>query len=274
MFRRGWQQADATVIVARNLVSTGDGLAGMDSKSELVIEVHPADGNGFRAEAKISYLGVNLKQRRMTPPEVGDTIRVEYDPMSHDVKVLLDETHDRKTLARQKDDAFQAALDAPIGSAAPLRTDGAEALAKAGLGDLLQGATTSVGSHGEILIETAPQVLVQSDGEEPVAVTSHALDPSFGGAAGIQANGVPCSAVVLAVIPLPGQRTSMGEDATGLVMSVTVPGLDPYQSQTGMYVPPAALALLAPGVELVGKAIVATNDAVVIDWSAFLGDRT
>jgi hypothetical protein len=57
-------------------------------------------------------------------------------------------------------------------------------------------------------------------------------------------------------------------------MLVTVPCLDPYQSQTGTYVPPAALALLAPGAELTGKAIVGTNDAVVIDWSAFLRDRS
>ena len=273
MFRRGWKEADATVIVARNFVSTADGIAGMDSKSDLVIEVHPSEGDAFRAEAKISYLGVNLKQRRMSPPEVGDTIRVEYDPKSHDVKVLLDETHDRKMIAKQKDDAFRSALDAPIGSAAPMRADVAAALHKAGFGDLLQGATTSTGSHGEIVIESAPQVFVQSDGEAPVAVTSHALDPSFGGAAGITANGVPCNAVVLAVVPLPGQKTSMGEDATGLVMLVTVPGLDPYQAQTGTYVPPAALALLTPGVELTGKAIVGTNDAVAIDWPAFLRDR-
>ncbi|MGZ4671700.1 MAG: hypothetical protein ACXVLX_16030 [Ilumatobacteraceae bacterium] len=273
MFRRGWKQADATVIVARNFVSTADGLAGMDSKSELVIEVHPSDGEAFRSEAKISYLGVNLKQRRMSPPEVGETIRVEYDPKSHDVKVLLDETHDRKMIAKQKDDAFRSALDAPIGSAAPMRADVAAALDRAGLGDLLHGATTSTGSHGEIVIESAPQVLVQSDGEEPVTVTSHPLDPSFGGAAGIMANGVPCTAVVLAVVPLPGQKTSMGEDATGLVMLVTVPGFDPYQAQTGTYVPPAALALLAPGVELTGKAIVGTNDAVAIDWAAFMRDR-
>ncbi|MGZ4805467.1 MAG: hypothetical protein ACXV5U_03715 [Ilumatobacteraceae bacterium] len=273
MFRRGWKQADATVIVARNFVSTADGLAGMDSKSELVIEVHPSDGEAFRSEAKISYLGVNLKQRRMSPPEVGETIRVEYDPKSHDVKVLLDETHDRKMIAKQKDDAFRSALDAPIGSAAPMRADVAAALDRAGLGDLLHGATTSTGSHGEIVIESAPQVLVQSDGEEPVTVTSHPLDPSFGGAADIMANGVPCTAVVLAVVPLPGQKTSMGEDATGLVMLVTVPGFDPYQAQTGTYVPPAALALLAPGVELTGKAIVGTNDAVAIDWAAFMRDR-
>jgi hypothetical protein len=270
MFRRGWKQADATVIVARNYVSTADGAAGMDSSSDLVVEVHPDDGEAFRAEVKISYLGFNLKQRRMSPPAVGDTMRVEYDPKSHDVKVLPDEAHDRKAIGKQKDDDFKAALNAPVGSAAPMSGDVAAALQRAGLGDLLDGATVSAGAHGETVIETAPQVLVQSDGEEPVAVPSHALDPTFGGAAGILANGVPCSAVVLAVIPLPGQKTSTGEDATGMVMSVTIPGFDPFQAQTGMYVPPAALARLGPGAELPAKTITGNNDAVAIDWDAFL----
>jgi hypothetical protein len=272
MFRRGWKEADATVIVARNYVSTADGLAGKDSSSDLVVEVRPTDGEPFRAEAKISYLGINLEQRRMTPPAVGDTIRVEYDAKSHDVKVLLDETHDRRLIEQHKNDSFQAALDAPIGSAPPLDGGVAEALQRAGLGSLLEGATVTRGEHGETVVQSAPEVLVQSDGEQPVAVRSHALDPAVGGAAGILASGVPCTAVVLAVIPLPGQKTSMGEDATGMVMSVTIPGFDPFQAQAGMYVPPAALSRLAAGSLLTGKAMPGMHDAVAIDWNAFLAE--
>jgi hypothetical protein len=111
-----------------------------------------------------------------------------------------------------------------------------------------------------------------SDGEEPVEVTSHPIDPAVGGAAGIRANGVPCRATVLAVVPLTGHKTSAGEDATGLVLSVTIEDHPPFQAQTGMYVPPAAMPRLAPGVELVGKAIVGHNDAVAIDWNAFMND--
>jgi hypothetical protein len=259
------------VIVARNFVSTAADLAGKDSKSELVVEVHPdGDDEPFRAEVTLSYLGFNLKQRRMSPPEVGDILRVEYDPKDHDVKVLVDESHDRKAIAKHKDDAFQAALDAPVGSAPPMNDDVTKALQQAGLGDLLGGATISSGRPGEIVIETAPQVFVQSDGEAPVAVTAHAMDPSVGGAAGILANGVPCRATVLAVVPLPGQKTSLGEDATGLVMSVRIPGHAPFQAQTGAYVPPAALARLTAGSEVVGTALPGVNDAVVIDWNAFL----
>ena len=154
MFHRGWKQADATVIVARHFVSTATDVAGLDSKSELVIEVHPADG------------------------------------------------------------------------------------------------------------------------EQPVEVTSHAMDPSVGGLAGIRTNGVACRAIVLAIIPLPGQKTSAGEDATGLVLSVTINGQAPFQAQTGMYVPAAALDRLAPGDELDGKALPGKNDAVAIDWNTYLGAGT
>jgi hypothetical protein len=274
MFHRGWKQADATVIVARHFVSTANDLAGLDSKSELVVEVHPADGDAFRAEAKISYLGFNMKQRRMTPPEVGETIRVEYDAKSHDVKVLLDETHDRKAIRNEKDAAFQTALDAPVGTAAPMRADVAKALARAGLGGLLDGATVGIGGQIDTVIQVPPKVFVQSDGEEPVEVTSHAMDPSVGGLAGIRTNGVACRATVMAIIPLPGQKTSVGEDATGLVLSVTINGQAPFQAQTGMYVPAAALDRLAPGDELDGKALPGKNDAVAIDWNAYLGAGT
>jgi hypothetical protein len=53
-------------------------------------------------------------------------------------------------------------------------------------------------------------------------------------------------------------------------MSVTIAGQIPYQAQCGAYVPPAALAKLTPGAELVGTALPGNNDAVVIDWNAFL----
>jgi hypothetical protein len=245
MFGKGWKQADAIVIAARNFVSTADGIAGQDSKSELVLEVHPDDGEAFRAETKISYLGFNMKERRMTPPVVGETLRVEYNP-KHQVKVLLDEAHDRKAIEKQRADDFQAALDAPIGVAAV-------------------GDSAAAGPS---------QILVQSGDEAPVAVPLHAMDPALGGAAGILANGVPCRATVLAVVPLAGQKTSTGEDATGLVLSVVVSGQSPYQAQSGMYVPPAALSLLTPGVELVGKAVVGNNDAVAIDWNAFITSQS
>jgi hypothetical protein len=273
MFKKGWKQADAIVIVARNFVSTADGVAGQDAKSELVLEVHPEGEEPFRAEAKISFLGFSMKQRRMTPPAVGETIRVEYDPKSHDVKVLPDEKHDRKAIKKQTADDFQSALDAPIGSAPPMRTDVANALRAAGLGDVVDGGTITPDAQCGTVLSGPPRIVVQSGAEPPVEVPLHAMDPSLGGAAGILANGLPCRATVLAVVPLAGQKTSTGEDATGLVLTVTIAGQPPHQAQTGMYVPPAALGRLAPGSELVGKAVVGNNDAIAIDWNAFISTQ-
>lgn len=246
MFKRGWKQADATVVVARNYVATADNLAGHDSHSDLVVEVHPSDEPAFRAETSIHYLGFKLHERRMTPPTVGETIRVEYRPKNHEVKVLLDETHDRRAIKHAEDDEFQAALAAPVGASAP-------------------AAATSV-------ISDPPPILVQSDGDAaPVEVATHALDPSFGGAAGILARGAPCRATLLAVVPMPGRKTSTGEDATGLVLAVTAESGEMFQAQIGMYVPPAALARLAPGADLPGRTLPSEhNDAVAIDWNAFL----
>lgn len=146
-----------------------------------------------------------MTQRRMSPPQVGETIRVEYNPKNHDVRVLLDEAHDRKALERHKADDFQAALDAPVCTPPPLQDDVARALRGAGLGDLVDGGQ--------------PQIMVQSEGEQPVAVPLHAMDPSVGGAAGILAT------------------------------------------------------VLTPGIELDGKAIFGNNDAVAIDWNAFINRR-
>ena len=270
MFHRGWKEADAPVIIARDYVSTAENISGLDSSSDVVVEVHPEGDDAFRAEAHISYLGLNLEQHRMSPPAVGDTIRVRYNPKNHEVEVLYDEAHDRKTTEQEKDKAFKAALDAPVGSGPPINDDVAKVLERAGLGDLLDGATIGPGGSIETVIQTAALVFIQSDGEAPVPLTTHAMDPSVGGAAGTLANGVPCQATLLAVIPLPGQKTSTGEDATGLVMSVTIAGQAPYQAQVGAYVPPAALARLAPGAEFEGKAMPGNNDAVAIDWNAFL----
>lgn len=55
MFHRGWKEADATVIVARDYVSTAENIAGLDSSSDVVVEVHPEGDDAFRAEAHISY---------------------------------------------------------------------------------------------------------------------------------------------------------------------------------------------------------------------------
>ena len=89
MFGREWKNATATVIVSEQYVAAGNSAAGMPSHTRMVVEVHPPDGAAFRAKVTLSHLGVNLTQRRMNPPQVGETLQVRYNPKNHDVKVLL-----------------------------------------------------------------------------------------------------------------------------------------------------------------------------------------
>jgi hypothetical protein len=69
MFGRGWEDAQATVVAADNLV----------------LEVHPESQPAFRARATIRMLGMKL--RRVVPPNVGDIVQVRFDPKSREVKV-------------------------------------------------------------------------------------------------------------------------------------------------------------------------------------------
>jgi hypothetical protein len=82
---------------------------------------------------------------------------------------------------------------------------------------------------------------------------------------------VACRAILLGVVSLDA-KTSTGQDATGLVLSVTVVGCAPYQAQVGLYVPPEAVTLLNLGADLPAKALPAQTDAVAIDWAAALAD--
>lgn len=65
-------------------------------------------------------------------------------------------------------------------------------------------------------------------------------------------DGQPCTVQVLASFPL-GQLTQDGHPATALVLQVTRDGVAPYQAQVGLYVPPAAAAMVVPGAQLPGR---------------------
>ena len=71
MFGRGWEDAQATVVAADNLV----------------LEVHPTNQPAFRARATIRMLGMKL--RRVVPPHVGDVVDVRFDPKSREVRVAM-----------------------------------------------------------------------------------------------------------------------------------------------------------------------------------------
>jgi len=237
MFGREWHEAPATVIVAQNYQSQNENTSGRPSHSDLVLEVHPADQPSFRAQATIHMLGRQPDLHHYLPPQPGETVHVRFTD-EHQVEVLLDDTHDRRVLDRSESDAFQAALQAPVGS---------------GL-----GAAATADDPASNRPETA-------DGGQDLPLTR--ADPALGGSAGILRDGVLCHAVVLAAFPL-GQQTATGQDATGLVLEVTVPGEQPFQAQIGIYVPPEAAHLLASGTVLPARAVQGNMNAVTIDWAA------
>ncbi|MEP7021281.1 MAG: hypothetical protein ABI808_11550 [Pseudonocardiales bacterium] len=237
MFAREWHEAPATVIVAQNYQSQNENTSGRPSHSDLVLEIHPADQPSFRAQATIQMLGLHLDLHHYLPPQPGETVHVRFTD-EHQVEVLLDDAHDRRVLERSQSDAFQAALQAPVGS---------------GL-----GATATPDDPASIRVATA-------DGLQDVPLSR--ADPALGGSAGILREGVQCHAIVLAAFPL-GQQTSAGQDATGLVLEVSVPGEQPFQAQIGIYVPPEAAHLLTSGTVLPARAVQGDLNAVTIDWAA------
>jgi hypothetical protein len=99
----------------------------------------------------------------------------------------------------------------------------------------------------------------------------HALHPTLGGSAGLLTSGVPCRAVLLAVLPLDA-KTSAGEDATGLILSVTIVGQPPYQAKVGVHVPLDARHLLVAGRDLPALATADGVESVTIDWAAALAE--
>lgn len=125
------------------------------------------------------------------------------------------------------------------------------------------GVTPAASTAGEVDM-TAPL----SPTEEAAI---HALHPTLGGNAGLLTTGVPCRAVLLAVVPLDAQ-TPAGEEATGLILSVTIVGQPPYQARVGVHVPPAARHLLVAGRDLPAVAVLDGVESVMIDWPAALAE--
>jgi hypothetical protein len=227
----------------------------MPSHTDLVLEITPEGAPAFRAEAKIKYLGFNMPMHHYIPPLPGETVHVQFDPKSHKVKVVLDEVHNSRVAAARSTNAIQDALNAAPGSGLP--------------GDDLAGGYDGYASAegGMLHLGTATIRVASNNGEQEVPITR--ADPSAGGTSGILRDGVDCTAIVLAAFPL-GQKTSTGEDATGLVLQVTVLGSPTFQAQIGMYVPPAAAHLLAPGTTVPAKALPGQLNMVAIDWPALI----
>lgn len=148
MLGRDWQDAEALVIASEQYTASGGDAAGMNSSVHMVLEVQPSGAEPFRTSLKVNQLGFNLKNRRFAAPNVGERIPVQFDPKSHKVKVVIDEAHDARTVKKGQDDAWQAMVDAPVGSgpATPALPDD--------LGELLTKQLGLQGGNVHVNVET------------------------------------------------------------------------------------------------------------------------
>jgi hypothetical protein len=96
-FGKHWVKADG-VILAQRQTGIGD-----TKRTEYVVEVRPADALPFRGKVKEPQLN-----RHFLPPSDGDTVGVEYDPGSQDVRFDSD---DGRTNLQVGNRAWQAAQE-------------------------------------------------------------------------------------------------------------------------------------------------------------------
>jgi hypothetical protein len=109
MFGKNWQKSKATVVA-----QTIDGSANQGIDYKYVVEVRPEGGEPFRAEAKLPTIAVDFKE-----PRVGDVVGVEFHAKSH--KVRFDKSDPQlsfKAYEAARNNSFEAALNAPVGSPA------------------------------------------------------------------------------------------------------------------------------------------------------------
>jgi hypothetical protein len=99
--------------------------------------------------------------------------------------------------------------------------------------------------------------------EAPVVTLAR---PADGGAQALLATGRPAEAVIVSNAPL-GLRSWDGNDVHMFVLTVVVPGQDPYQAQLGNPIPAAALPYVFPGSRVPVKLGANPHD-VAIDWAA------
>ena len=115
-------------------------------------------------------------------------------------------------------------------------------------------------NHQEVAIDFSAQ---------PPEVTVAACDT--GSAAELLAIGEPAT-VVIADSKSLETNTPAGIDLFALVLTVMVPGKEPYRVQVGNPVPPVVLPLLFPGSNVFAMVHPVEPDRVVIDWDQALQD--
>jgi hypothetical protein len=150
MFGKHWTPARGLIVDKRAVHTSGDGMA---TVYEFVVEVTPASGEAFRAKAGEPHIAMDFMD-----PSVGDTVGIEYDPKSHDVRFDKDDPQlswkaHKKAKSSTFDDVLHAAPGTPIGGAAVAQGIDIEALLKA------QGLTG----------DSESTTVIQMDGSSPEA---------------------------------------------------------------------------------------------------------
>ncbi|MCW2923180.1 MAG: hypothetical protein JWM98_584 [Thermoleophilia bacterium] len=264
MFGRTWTHATATVVLADHYVgSSGEG-SGMPSHTRMVIDVHPSAEPPFRCKLKIAHQGFSRTQRRMVPPNVGETIHVRFRPGSHKVRIVLDDAHDARAIKRRDKDRLAQIADGAVGSGVggsgaaagiladvatrvngdlPAGFDLAAVLAQAGLDPAAAGSVTVVHAN--------------QGAAQPVAVS----------AADILASGLPGSAIVQSV-ELVDQPAAPGSTMVGIGLAVTLANGSSYSAANVYRVPTDKLGSVTVGARLPVRASSADHAMVAVDWAA------
>ncbi|BEP13760.1 hypothetical protein acdb102_20710 [Acidothermaceae bacterium B102] len=157
MFGKHWHAARGVIVDKRVVHTTGDGMA---SIYEFVVEVTTAGGEVFRAKAGEPHIAMDFKD-----PSVGDTVGIEYDEKSHDVRFDKDDPQLswkawKKAQASSFDQSLHATPGTPIGGAATVASQGIdiEALLQA------QGITgDSQTTHVVQLDSSSPEAVAVRD---------------------------------------------------------------------------------------------------------------
>jgi len=280
MFARGWEDATATVIAARNFNSVGLHHAGMPLYSDLVLEVHPAASAPFRVQLQVKIQNALDEMRFFIPPRVGDTLNVSFDPKGSKVKVRMDPAHDRRVQNRVAEDRLAQALHAPAGE--PASTEPATgsveaqlaaagidpaALVRAGIDPAtLAGATMTVGGRTTQLGGDAPAAAAQPGVPVLPGGSISPGDQQVSGEA-LRA-GWPGSATLLGAMPTGRPSSEPGTTLFTLSLAVSLAGRAPYQVQSVCAVPDGKVSLLAPSTVLPVRVSWANPALLAVDWTA------
>jgi hypothetical protein len=271
-----WIKTEGVVVATRDTGSKQFGTW----RQEYVVEVHPQGEAPFRAAIKWPF--VDLPGADFWPPSNGETIGIEYDPKSHELR--WDKSDPRtnllaKTPAAEKakqNDAFADALAGktavPAAASDPdtdwLNDQGGDNTHQQVPDDGKQGLSFQFDANGRPVAGQAESVVS--------AVASGQMRTIRGKADEVLATGTHGTAEITTAQPLgktvrdinPNADPSRLNDPMWLfTVQVSLAGQQPFPAVFGHRVPLTKLATVAPGVTLaVAVDMADPHNTVAIDW--------